>query len=267
MLPSQWPNLARQHDGACAVKSLLAREQRELLAQIAFARVLLGFDFDGTLAPIVERHEDARMRDATALLFARLCSLYPCAVISGRGQSDIASRLGGAQVKYVIGNHGLEPGALTSEYEQEVAQVKPLLARVAVETPGVELEDKRYSLALHYRRARQKRSAREAIARAVAALPTPMRTVPGKLVFNLVPARAPNKGSALLALREQEQADLAAYVGDDISDEDVFQLDQPGRLVTVRVGASRSSQATYFVRDQRAIDGLLSQLINLRLKH
>jgi trehalose 6-phosphate phosphatase len=249
------------------VKSLLAREQRELLAQVAFARVLLAFDFDGTLAPIVERPESASMRETTAALFETLSSLYPCAVISGRSQADIDARLGTAAVRYVIGNHGLKHGDVVSDYERDIAQAKPLLELVVASISGVELEDKRYSLALHYRRARQKRNAREAIQRAVAALPTPMRIVPGKLVINIVPARAPNKGDALLELRAREGADVALYVGDDVSDEDVFRLDQPGRLITVRVGASLSSQATYYLRDQRGIDGLLHQLINLRHKH
>ena len=51
--------------------------------------------------------------------------------------------------------------------------------------------------------------------------------MPGKLVVNVVPARALNKGDALIGLRTNERADTALYVGDDITDEDVFELDQP----------------------------------------
>jgi trehalose 6-phosphate phosphatase len=88
--------------------------------------------------------------------------------------------------------------------------------------------------------------------------------VPGKLVVNLVPAGAPNKGTALVELRKAEQADTALYVGDDVTDEDVFELEQPGRLVGVRVGASRSSAAAYFLRHQREVDRLLGRLVTLR---
>jgi trehalose 6-phosphate phosphatase len=249
------------------MKSLLAPEHKELLAQVAFARVLLAFDFDGTLAPIVERHEDARMRSESMPLLAELCVLYPCAVISGRAKDDISPRLGTAAVKYVVGNHGLGPGASRNDHEREIALAKQLLEPIVDQAAGVEIENKRYSLALHYRRARQKRGAREAIQHAIGALPTPMRIVPGKFVFNIVPAGAPNKGDALLKLRALEQADVALYVGDDVSDEDVFRLDQPGRLITVRVGASQSSRATYCLPNQRAIDGLMRRLITLRRKH
>lgn len=91
-----------------------------------------------------------------------------------------------------------------------------------------------------------------------------MRVVPGKFVLNVVLASAPNKGDALLDLRAREGADIAMYVGDDVTDEDVFRLDQPGRLLTVRVERSRTSAAAYFLRDQREVDQLLKRLITFR---
>lgn len=248
------------------MRNLLARDNREVLAQLAWSRVLLAFDFDGTLAPIVEQRDTARMRDETAKLLAAVCHLYPSAVISGRARTDVANRLGGAAVKYVIGNHGLEPGACLDEFEQEISTARSLLAMSLAGCPGVDIENKRYSLSLHYRRSRQKRRVRDVIGDAVRALPTPMRIVPGKLVVNVVPQRAPNKGDALLTLRSLEHADTALYVGDDTTDEDVFDLDQPGRLLTVRVGASQASAAAYYLRDQTEMDRLLARLIMLREK-
>jgi trehalose 6-phosphate phosphatase len=246
------------------MRHLLSRESGEVLAQLAWSRVLVAFDFDGTLAPIVAKRGDARMRARTSELFARVCHLYPCAVISGRSQPDVSARLGAAPIKYVIGNHGLEPGASLDEFEQEVAQGRASLEEMLSGVAGVDLEDKRYSLALHYRRSKNKRLARSVILAAVAALPVRMRVVPGKLVVNVVPERAPNKGDALMELRTAEQADTALYVGDDITDEDVFELDQPGRLLTVRVGESGASAAAYFLRDQNEMDCLLAKLIALR---
>lgn len=245
---------------------LLTRENGELLAQLAWSRVLLAFDFDGTLAPIVADRRRAEMRARTVALLARTSALYPCAVISGRSKADVTGRLGRASVKYVVGNHGLEPGAGLGDFEREIAQARPLLAAALGDCPGLEIEDKRYSLAIHYRRSRQKRDGRAVIQRAVSSLPVPMRLVRGKMVVNLVPERAPNKGHALLRLRTLEGADTALYVGDDVTDEDVFALEQPGRLVTVRVGESRTSAATYFLRNQSEIDPLLATLVALRAK-
>lgn len=246
------------------MKPLLTRVNRPLLDQLAWSNVLLAFDFDGTLAPIVANRHRAAMRARTARLFAAVCARYPSAVISGRGKADVGRRLTGAPVRFVVGNHGLEPGTRLGEFERQMVRAHPQLEAALEGVPGVDIENKRYSLAVHYRRAREKARAREAIRRAVAALPEPMRTIPGKLVLNVVPEAAPSKGDALIALRDQAEADVAMYIGDDVTDEDVFRLDQPGRLFTVRVGRSKTSAARYYLRRQDEIDALLEHLAALR---
>jgi trehalose 6-phosphate phosphatase len=246
------------------MKALLARENFDVLAQLAFSRVLLAFDYDGTLAPIVPQPEKAQMRRRTAALLQRACERYPCAVISGRSRRDLASRLEPVRVTYLLGNQGLELGAQTQLFEQQVREAISPLQRALRDVQGLEIEDKTLSIAVHYRRSRRKRDARAALAHAAAQLPQPMRMIAGKLVVNLVPADAPNKGDALLALRSRASADTALYVGDDVSDEDVFSLDEPGSLLGVRVGRSPRSAAPYYLRNQGEIDQLLSTLIELR---
>lgn len=249
------------------MKHILSKREVDVLAQLAWSRVLLAFDFDGTLAPIVADREAAGMRERTRDLFRRVCELYPCAVISGRSRDDVTRRLGGARVRFVIGNHGLEPGNDIDRFARLMAEVRPALEEALREVPGVEVEDKQYSLAIHYRRCRRREEAREAIARAVEALPVGLRSVGGKLVVNVLPANAPHKGDALVRLLGERAADTALYVGDDVTDEDVFDLDLPGRLVTIRVGASRRSAAGYFLRDQDEMDALLAVLAGLRTEH
>lgn len=246
------------------MRRILAKEHVSLLAQMAWANVLLAFDYDGTLSPIVADRDKAGMRPRTAKLFRALCERYPCVVVSGRSQSDVAARLEGAAVKAIVGNHGLEPCNALDVYEAEAAVARAKLAETLAAWVGVDIEDKRFSLAVHYRRSRQKGEAREAILAAVAALPSPMRVVLGKLVVNVVSPHAPNKGDALLQLRAALRADTALYVGDDVTDEDVFKIDQPGRLLSVRVGLSRSTAAPYALRDQREIDTMLQALLDLR---
>lgn len=243
---------------------LLAPEQRGFVTQLAWSEVLLAFDYDGTLAPIVADRDRAEMRAQTARLFKLLCSAYPCAVISGRSRSDVSARLGGAVVKYVVGNHGLEPDGDLPAFESQMLEARPRLEAALAPVPGVDMEDKRYSLALHYRRALNTSGARAAIERAVHSLPTPLRVVHGKLVVNVLPARAPDKGTALLALLEREGASCAIYIGDDVTDEDVFRINEPQRLVGVRVAESNDSAATYFIKSQSDIDSLLIRLLQLR---
>lgn len=243
---------------------VLTAANLELLAQYAWSRVLLAFDFDGTLAPIVANRDGAHLRARTRTLLEQVCQRYPCAVISGRSCDDVGGRLEGLTLRHIIGNHGLEPCEHISQFEFAVAEARPELEAALRDCAGLDIENKRFSLAVHYRRSRRKRDARRAIHDAVAKLKQPMRVVPGKLVVNVVPQGAPHKGDALIRLRDQEGADTAIYVGDDVTDEDVFELDQPGRLLSIRVGRSSSSAAAYYLRDQREVDALLARLVKLR---
>ena len=246
------------------MKHLLSRRNVGVLAEMAFGRVLLAFDFDGTLAPIVVDRGAAKMRPRTSALFSKICDVYPCAVISGRSRRDVSSRLGSASTAYIVGNHGLEPSSELASSARITARACPILQRALVAVAGVDIENKTYSIAVHFRRARRKVEARTAIEKAVRGLPLRVRMIAGKQVVNIVPAAAPNKGDALLELRQLAKADTALYVGDDVTDEDVFRLDGPGRLLTVRIGASRSSGAAYFLRHQGEIDKMLAELWNLR---
>ena len=247
------------------MRHILAEDSVGLVAQIAASKVLLAFDFDGTLAPIVSDPDAAAMRPRTMKLLSAVCKQFPCAVISGRSRGDVSARLAGALVKYVVGNHGIDPGAEGLEgISGDMKAIRLQLETALGGCEGIDVENKRYSIAVHYRRSRRKRDALAAIRTAAAALRTPVRLVAGKLVVNVLPATAPHKGDALMALRAAEGADTALYVGDDVTDEDVFALDQPGRLLSVRVGRSASSSAAFFLGDQREMDLLLRMLTNLR---
>ena len=71
------------------MKSLLAPQNRSVLRRLVRGRVLLAFDFDGTLAPIVADPPAARLRPRTRRLLAEVARKYPCVVISGRSRADV----------------------------------------------------------------------------------------------------------------------------------------------------------------------------------
>lgn len=246
------------------MKDVLASGQRDRLARFAWSSTLVGLDFDGTLAPIVARPEDAELRPRTRELLAALARAYPVAVLSGRARDDVSARLRGIPLRAIIGNHGLEPSRALDRCRRVVTRWTPVLEAALASEPGVEIEDKTYSLAIHFRRARMRRAAHARILAAIARLDGPPRVVGGKLVVNVLPPGAPHKGIALLRLRDALRADTAIYVGDDVTDEDVFALDDPGRLLSIRVGAGRRSAAPFYLRSQAAIDELLETLVALR---
>jgi trehalose 6-phosphate phosphatase len=245
------------------VKDLLAPANRAVLARLASSKLLLAFDYDGTLAPFVDDPDQARMRGRTRHLLERLARAYPCVVISGRAQQDLLRRLRGTGVLEIIGNHGLEPRRRTDGLAALVRGWTGPLHRALSHLDGVVVEDKVFSLGVHYRRAARRDEARSAILRVAATLDA-VRVVDGHCIVNLIPRGAPHKGLALEAARQQLWCDAALYVGDDESDEDVFVLEKPGRLVTVRVGRNSRSRASFFIRDQRRIDHFLSELARCR---
>jgi trehalose 6-phosphate phosphatase len=245
------------------MRDILSPAGREVLQQFAWSNVLLAFDYDGTLAPIVLDPGKAAMRPATRRLLVEVAARYPCIVVSGRAQADARRRLRGIPLREVIGNHGIEPWKSTRPMEEEVKRWAPLLVQGLSAFKGVRIENKTFSVAVHYRRSREKKRARTAILKTAAALGR-VRLIGGKQVINILPEGAPHKGIALERERARLGCDTAIYVGDDETDEDVFGLDQPGRLLTVRVGPKRTSQASYHVRSQAAIDELLRVLVSLR---
>lgn len=242
---------------------MLAPGNREHVVRFAARNVLVAFDYDGTLAPIVEDPRDARMRDATRSLLREVSLRFPTVVISGRRQADVLERLEGAPVFAAIGNHGMEPWWCTADDRRRAAawgaQLRPDIGAL----PGVWIEDKEYSLAVHYRQAPDPDAACREILRAAGRLDE-VRVVGGKRVCNLLPRRAPGKGAALEMARARLGCDSAIFVGDDDTDEDVFRLDSPGRLLTIRVGPDSASKATFTLRDQLLLDDLLQTLVALR---
>ena len=246
------------------MKSILSTASRDVLRTFAMQATLIAMDFDGTLAPIVEDRRLASLRPATRILLAALAARYPCVVISGRARTDVEGRLHGTGIKTVIGNHGIEPWHATPAMEKTVLGWIPGLHHSLQSFRGIAIENKRFSVAVHYRNAVDHEGARRAIQNAARELGA-VRVVGGKMVINLLPLAAPHKGLALQREVARCRCIGAIYAGDDDTDEDVFALRSKMRqLLTVRIGAKRDSLAEYYLRDQQEMDGFIKLLVKLR---
>jgi trehalose 6-phosphate phosphatase len=246
------------------VKYLLDDEGRAALARFARGNTLLAFDYDGTLAPIVPRPADAAMRSRTRELLAALARRGPVVIVSGRARQDVLPFLHGVPVLEVIGSHGAEaPGGAPVRFSERVRRWRHELEERLRALRGVAIEDKRYSLAVHYRHAEDPAGARAHIAQAGAAL-AGARVIGGKAVVNFVPEEAPHKGRALRAACERLGCARALYAGDDDTDEDVFAHASPERLMGIRVGESPASAAAWFLREQDEVDTLLEAILAAR---
>ena len=248
------------------MKHAFSAEGKRALRETLARRVLLAFDFDGTLAPIVPRPEAASAPSAIAGRLAKLAALCPVAVISGRAIDDVRSRLGFSP-HYVIGNHGAEGWR-----EDDAAQASLRLDRVRehlavwhdrLAAVGVAVEDKRMSLALHYRTARSPTVARAAIDEFLKQEAEDVDTFGGKFVVNIVPRGAPDKSVALMSLVEHAGVETAVFLGDDVNDEVVFER-APPHWYTVLVGRGVvDSRARFFLDSQTLVATLLQDMLDL----
>ncbi len=245
------------------MRHILSRASHPLLEQLARGRPLLAFDYDGTLAPIAPHPPLARLRPQTRRLLARLARRYRCVVISGRALRDLKRCLSGIDGLALIGNYGIEAGSVPPRAARAIERWLPLLSRRLSGWHGVVIEDKAYSVTVHYRHSHAKSRARAAVHEAAKAL-RDARAVWGIEALNLLPRTAPDKGVALKATLQRFGCDSALYVGDDDTDEPAFALGARQRVVGVRVGRKKSSAADYFIRNQAEIDDLLGRLLALR---
>jgi trehalose 6-phosphate phosphatase len=244
------------------MQSIFSPGNRAVLSRFMFNGTLLAFDFDGTLVPLVSKPDAARIKPRTRRLLADLASRRPCIVVSGRRRSDIRSRLTGVPLVEFIGNHGIEPGNSSRAVANKVALWSSFLHDSLKNVPGVVLEDKCFSLSLHYRKARNKSAARAAILRAVRSLPG-VKLIGGKQVVNVLPEESPDKGDAVELERKRRKLGSVLYVGDDETDERAFAFEKTGRYLTIRVGKKDSSLARFHIRNQKEIDRLLRLLLAL----
>jgi trehalose 6-phosphate phosphatase len=241
---------------------ILAPQHLGMLAGFALSNVLVAFDYDGTLAPIAARPEEAHMRPDTRVLLTSVARAYPTVVISGRALADVTAMLDSVPLWYVYGNHGLEPAGRWRDADADtgawVAQLTPHLPAEL----GVRIEDKRYSVTLHFRGAPERDRAVAAIEAAVGGLPD-VSILRGKEAINLLPRGGGNKGKALAQARDIFACHHAIYIGDEDTDEAAFATGGD-RTLAIRVEPSEHSRAKYHIGSQLDVDTFLRTLLDFR---
>lgn len=256
-----------------STKNLLAPAFRHVLSQWADPATLFAFDFDGTLAPIVDEPARACMSVEGWKALRLLGQRASVAVISGRSRDNL-TRLVPHEVAYLVGNHGSEGLPLGdpdfAEKSLICAQWYDRLIhnhRLKAATDDALIENKGLSLALHYRHSSHFARARsQLLARAAELRPAP-RMVRGCFVINLLPEPALTKREALMALMQHSGARRVIFLGDDFTDELAF-AGAPDNWLTVRVGDCVNTEAQYRLSDVRQVQDLIEilvQMLQLRL--
>lgn len=227
---------------------LASAEGREALSDLRRANTLYAFDYDGTLAPFANDPAKAFMDPVTADALKTLVAARPVAVITGRSLETLLQLLP-VRPPFLVGNHGVEGvGWDVASLERCRAVVRdwhPKLREALANRRDLRLEDKVYSMTAHFRGSPDEAGARAAVMEAIAQLDPIPRAIGGVDVVNLVPPGAPHKGTALEKLLRDHRFERALYVGDDLTDEDVFRHVGP-EVLTIRVACRPAPTAARF---------------------
>ncbi|MEY9856033.1 trehalose-phosphatase [Catenulispora sp. GAS73] len=247
---------------------------RQAVARIArVPRLLVVCDYDGTLAPIVSDPAQAVPRPESVRALRSLAELpdTTAGVISGRALRDLAALSGLPAGVHLIGSHGAEFDAGFAHALDHGAQALRRRLEVELEqlvgrSPGVLLELKPASIAVHVRRAEPTVGA--SVLDAVRAGPARwdgVQVTEGKAVIELAVVET-DKGEALDMLRRQADATAALFVGDDVTDEKAFaRLADPD--VGVKVGHGETL-AEYSIPDTEDVAVMLDYLLaERRIRH
>lgn len=195
-------------------------------------RDALLLDVDGTLVDIAPSPDAVEVPAALIALLSGLQKSYAGAValVSGRTLANL-DRLFRPWTFAAVGSHGAElrpwarAGMSVVTASPLPADVRHALADLAQDDPGLQIEDKSYTIALHYRRAPEQEA--ELRARILSVLQRlgrrDLQILRGKAVFEVKP-RCFNKGIAVLALMNSSpfRGRRPIFLGDDVTDEDVF---------------------------------------------
>ena len=260
--------------GGAAVQAGLPDDLRRGIRELVTAdSILIALDFDGTLAPHVDKPEDARAIDGTREVVQRLLELpgIRVALVSGRALVSLRHVAQPEPGVLLTGSHGIEiqldtPGIELNLVSEEIAQLDTLatiLDLVSESVDGTSVERKPAGAALHTRLATTE-GARMAQSEARRRLgdELPGLTVrDGKNVLEFS-VRSSTKGEALELLRAHTGADRVLYAGDDVTDEDAFAV-LGDRDLGVKIGRG-PTLAGYRVRSPREVTELLALFADLR---
>jgi trehalose 6-phosphate phosphatase len=259
------------------VSELPADLVRALDRAAATARLLVASDFDGTLAPIVANPADARPLPSAAEALLALAGLPSTTVVlvSGRALSTLRELSSMPPPVHLVGSHGAEfdtggqersdsgnvPGFAQRIDRELLERITAELTAIAANRPGVTVEPKPASVALHVRNASAAdgRDALDAARAAAHAWDAELTAGKAVLEFAVI---STDKGEAIDIIRDRDDATAVVFFGDDVTDEKAFRRMRDGD-VGVKVGPG-DTLAKYRVESPEDVEAALTYLLEQR---
>jgi trehalose-phosphatase len=233
-------------------------------------------DFDGTLAAITADPRRSKMSTATREALVTVACRFPTAIITGRMLSDIKRK---ASIRGVglVGNHGLEflirgkhsRIVLSQPYRKAFDEMRKRLMPLVRKYSGAYHEDKMHTITLHYRHVpKGAHGALRTAVRKAAREVGNVRIIEGIFSINILPAVKQDKGVAARRVWDayggRAKKRIPIFIGDDVTDEDVFRALRGG--ITVHVGKPRPTAAKYHIDLQKDVARLLTRIAVIDLK-
>lgn len=240
--------------------------------------LFLFLDYDGTLTLLRKLPEQAILPIKTRKLLESISKLDNCkvAIVSGRSIFDLKQMVKIKNINY-IGNHGIE--IQQEGYNHKVKQPKEiryalfetyrLIKEASLLMDGIIVENKKYSLSIHYRLASQGhiRKLNHIIGKIMKKQIElgNLKFGFGKKVIDIKPIEGCNKGSSAIKLLANEKEFIPICIGDDVTDEDMFSA-LKSRGITIKVGRSGISQAEYFLDSISEVQDFLGYVLEIKKK-
>ncbi|MEZ4599240.1 MAG: trehalose-phosphatase [Syntrophotaleaceae bacterium] len=229
-------------------------------------------DYDGTLTPIVENPEEARISGEMRQALRDLSEKCTVGIVSGRDLPDVKHQVGIGNLIYA-GSHGFDISSSDGnmnyqqglEYLPDLDRAEQSLRDRLQGIAGCQVERKRFAIAVHFRRAADIHIAEiEARVDEVLEAHPNLRKTGGKKIFELRPNIEWDKGRALSWIMRKLDLDgddvVPFYIGDDLTDEDAFrELQDRGITILVR-DEPRTSNAQYVIDNTEEVRQLLHML-------
>ncbi len=230
-------------------------------------------DYDGTLTPIVERPELAVLSSEMRAAIKHLAEKYTVAIVSGRMREDV-EKLVGIKGIFYAGSHGFDiMGPGFSMMHPKVKEIMPVISQIIKQLSeklsdiqGILIEEKKFSVAVHYRLVEQQYLPRiKEIIDEIIKDQNKICLMSGKKVFEILPDIDWDKGKAVRwiidALKVSWQDVCVVYIGDDVTDEYAFRTLRTRGFGILVSNESKESAADFRLSSTEEVKKLFEKVV------